>query len=326
PERGFRFDRDRELVDPWARAVSHALWDRRAAKRGDRRAMIRGRIVPPDTYDWEGDRPLARPFHESIIYEMHVRGFTAHPSSGVSAPGTFRGVIEKIPYLRSLGITDIELLPVTAFDPDDVPDSVAARGLRNYWGYSPYGFFAPHPTYGSEDPRTEFRDMVKALHRAGIGVILDVVLNHTAEGGEGGVTISFKGLGNDVFYHVVPHDKRRYRDVTGGGNTVNCNHPLVARFLLQLLEFWVRDMHVDGFRFDLASVLSRGEDGEPMRHAPVLWSIEFSSVLEATHLIAEAWDAGGVHQVGTFPGFRWSEWNSYYRDAVRRFLRGDPGL
>jgi len=325
PEKGFRFDARRELVDPWARHVSHALWRRAAARAGDTGTAIRGRIEPRDDYDWEGDRPLDRPFHEAVIYELHVRGFTAHPSSGVAAPGTYRGLIEKIPYLASLGVTHVELVPVNAFDPQDVPPGAAALGLVNYWGYSPYGYFAPHPDYAASDPRTEFRDMVKALHRAGIGVILDVVLNHTAEGGEDGVTISFKGLGNEFFYHLDPVDKRRYRDFTGCGNTVNCNHPLVARFLLQLLEFWVRDMHVDGFRFDLASVLTRGENGEPMQHAPVLWSIEFSSVLEATHLIAEAWDAGGVHQVGEFPGFRWSEWNSYYRDCIRRFLRGDGG-
>ncbi|HEY8518741.1 MAG TPA: glycogen debranching protein GlgX [Gammaproteobacteria bacterium] len=325
PERGLLFDPRRELLDPWARLVSDALWDRRAARRGEPGTAIRGRIIGRDTYDWEGDEPLQRPFHESIIYEMHVRGFTRHPSAGVQHPGTYRGVIEKIPYLQSLGITDVELLPVQAFDPQDVPDGVAARGLRNFWGYSPYGYFAPHPHYAETDPRTEFRDMVKALHRAGIGVILDVVLNHTAEGGENGVTISFKGLGNEFVYHLDPADKRKYRDFTGCGNTVNANHPLVARFLLQTLEFWVREMHVDGFRLDLASVLARGEDGEPAYHAPVLWNIEFSSVLETTHLIAEAWDTS-LHQVGDFPGLRWSEWNSYYRDAMRRFLRGDGGL
>ncbi|HLF11544.1 MAG TPA: isoamylase, partial [Gammaproteobacteria bacterium] len=323
PAAGLRYDATRELLDPWAKGVSDALW-RRTDETG--RAAIRGCVVSYDIYDWEGDEPLARPFHEAIIYELHVGGFTRHPSSGVRHPGRFSGIIEKIPYLQELGITDVELLPIMAFDPQDVPPTVAGRGLSNYWGYSPYGFFAPHPGYCGADPRTEFRDMVKALHRAGIGVILDVVLNHTAEGGADGVTISFKGLGNEFFYHLDPLDKRKYRDFTGCGNTVNCNHPLVARFLLQCLEFWVRDMHVDGFRLDLASVLSRGEDGEPMHHAPVLWNIEFSSVLESTHLIAEAWDAVGLHQVGAFPGFRWSEWNGRYRDSVRRFLRGEPAL
>lgn len=326
PARGLRFDPKRELLDPWAREVSDVLWDREANRRHGATA-IRGRIVEPDGYDWEGDEPLKRPLEDTIIYELHVRGFTRHPSSGVAAPGTFRGLIEKIPYLKSLGITDVELLPVMAFDRQDVPPGAAARGNVNYWGYSPYGFFAPHPHYAAgESARNEFRDLVKALHRAGIGVILDVVLNHTAEGGADGPVISFKGFGNEFFYHLDPADRSRYRDFTGCGNTVNANHPLVARFLLNCLEYWVREMHVDGFRLDLASVLSRGENGEPMYHAPVLWSMEFSDVLARAKLIAEAWDAGGLYQVGDFPGFRWLEWNGMYRDTVRRFLRGDPGM
>ncbi len=324
---GFRFDGSRELLDPWAREVSTMRWDRRAAERGDPEAALRARIVARDDYDWEGDTPLRRSLGDAVIYELHVGGFTRHPSGGVAAPGTYSGIIEKIPYLKSLGITDVELLPVMAFDEQDVPESVATRGLGNYWGYSPYGFFAPHPGYAvSGDARSEFRDMVKALHRAGIGVILDVVLNHTAEGNGHGPVISFKGIGNEFFYHLDPEDRSLYRDFTGCGNTINCNHPLVARYLLQCLEFWVRDMHVDGFRLDLASVLSRGEDGEPMYHAPVLWNIEFSDVLQWTTLIAEAWDAAGLYQVGDFPGFRWSEWNGRYRDVVRRFLRGDAGM
>ncbi|MFS8607929.1 MAG: glycogen debranching protein GlgX [Gammaproteobacteria bacterium] len=327
PHNGLRFDPTRELLDPWAREVSDVLWDREANRlRGE--TAIRARIVPSDGYDWEGDEPLrGRPLEETIIYELHVRGFTRHPSSGVAAPGTFRGLIEKIPYLVSLGITDVELLPVMAFDEQDVPPGAAARGNRNYWGYSPYGFFAPHPHYAwSRDARNEFRDLVKALHRAGIGVILDVVLNHTAEGGADGPVISFKGFGNEFFYHLDPADRSRYRDFTGCGNTVNANHPLVARFLLNCLEYWVREMHVDGFRLDLASVLARGEDGEPMYHAPVLWSMEFSDALARARLIAEAWDAAGLYQVGDFPGYRWLEWNGQYRDTIRRFLRGEPGL
>jgi glycogen operon protein len=326
PEEGLIYDPRRELLDPWAREVSDVLWDR-DANRSSGRTAIRARIADPNDYDWEGDRPLKRPLADTIIYELHVRGFTRHPSSGVEHPGTFRGLIEKIPYLKSLGVTDVELMPIFAYDAQDVPPGAAARGLSNYWGYSPYGFFAAHPAYAaSEDTRTEFRDLVKALHRAGIGVILDVVLNHTAEGGEDGPVISFKGFGNEFFYHLDPKDKRKYRDFTGCGNTINCNHPLVARFLLQCLEFWVAEMHVDGFRVDLASVLSRGEDGEPMYHAPVLWSIEFSDVLARARLIAEAWDAGGLYQVGDFPGFRWMEWNGKYRDTLRRYLRGDAGL
>jgi glycogen operon protein len=323
---GFRFDPTRELLDPWARSVSDAGWDRRRATQGGASA-IRAEVVARNDYDWQGDAPLIRPHQDMVIYEIHVRGFTRHESSRVAHPGTFRGVIEKIPHLKSLGVTDVELLPVLAFDAEDVPPAAHERGLVNYWGYSPYAFYAPHPHFSSDvDARREFRDMVKALHRENIGVILDVVLNHTAEGDEHGPTISFKGFGNDSFYHLDPLDKRRYRDFTGCGNTVNCNHPLVTSFLLQCLEFWARDMHVDGFRLDLASALARGEDGEPMYHAPLLWSIEFSTALGESTLIAEAWDAAGLYQVGDFPGFRWAEWNGRYRDSVRRFLRGDRGL
>lgn len=326
PGQGLRFDPKRELLDPWAREVSDALWDREA-NREHGLTSIRGKVVDTDGYDWEGDEPLRRPLESTIIYELHVRGFTRHPTSGVASPGTFRGLIEKIPYLVSLGVTDVELLPVMAFDAQDVPPGAAARGNRNYWGYSPYGFFAPHPHYAAgRDARNEFRDLVKALHRAGIGVILDVVLNHTAEGGADGPVISFKGFGNEVFYHLDPEDRSAYRDFTGCGNTINANHPLVARFLLNCLEHWVREMHVDGFRLDLASVLSRGEDGEPMHHAPVLWSMEFSDALARARLIAEAWDASGLYQVGDFPGYRWLEWNGQYRDTLRRFLRAESGL
>jgi len=325
---GFRHDPRRDLVDPWARAVSDALWNRSEACRPDGKASaFRACVIDHEDYDWQGDTPLNHRLEDSIIYEMHVGGFTRHPSARVSAAGTFSAVVEKIPYLQSLGITDVELMPVMAFDTQDVPPGTAALGLDNYWGYSPYGFFAPHPPYcATADGRREFRDMVRALHRAGIGVILDVVFNHTAEGGEHGPIISFKGLGNEIFYHLDPEDRRKYRNYSGCGNTINCNHPLVARYIVQCLEYWVREMHVDGFRFDLASVLARGEDGRPMYHAPVLWNIEFSEALAHTRIIAEAWDAGGLYQVGDFPGFRWAEWNGRYRDSVRRFVRGDGGL
>ncbi|MDA8432713.1 MAG: glycogen debranching protein GlgX [Nitrospiraceae bacterium] len=329
---GFRFDRQKGLIDPHARAVSDLLWDRRLASLpGDNVASsMRGIVVAGDGYDWEGDRPLDRPLEESIIYEMHVGGFTRHPSSGVKYPGTFSGVIEKIPYLRSLGVTDVELMPVMAFDEQDVPDAAKARGLRNCWGYSTHSFFSPHPGYCiSPEKGThlgEFRDMVKAFHRAGIGVIMDVVLNHTAEGGAGGPTINFKGLGNRGFYHLDPNDRSIYLDYTGCGNTVNCNFPIVTAFLIECLEYWVSEMHVDGFRFDLASVLVRGHEGRPLHYAPMPWYIELSDVLGNTRLIAEAWDAGGLYQVGDFPGFRWAEWNGRYRDVMRRFVRGDPGL
>ncbi len=329
---GFRFDRQKVLVDPNARAVSDLLWDRGLASRaGDNVASsMRGIVVAGDRYDWEGDRPLNRAPEQSVIYEMHVGGFTRHASSGVKHPGTFSGVVEKIPYLKSLGVTDVELMPVMAFDEQDVPEAARARGLKNYWGYSTYSFFSPHPGYCvSPEMGThadEFRDMVKALHRAGIGVIMDVVLNHTAEGGADGPTINFKGLGNRGFYHLDPNDLRVYRDYTGCGNTVNCNFPIVTAFLIDCLEYWVSEMHVDGFRFDLASVLARGYEGKPLHYAPMPWYIELSDVLGNTRLIAEAWDAGGLYQVGDFPGFRWAEWNGRYRDVIRRFVKGDHGL
>lgn len=328
---GRRFDPRVELLDPWAKAVTHNLWDRRRSIRGANSApkSMRGAVVD-NCYDWDGDRSPQRPLENTIIYEMHVGGFTRHPSSKVKHPGTFSGVVEKIPYLKELGITDVELMPVMAFDDQDVPDRAFTKGHRNYWGYSTHSFFSPHPGYcvspGSDSHVQEFRDMVKALHKAGIGVILDVVLNHTAEGGADGPVINFKGFSNDSFYHLDPNDRSVYRDFTGCGNTMNCNHPLVTVFILQCLEYWVREMHVDGFRFDLASVLTRGEDGNPINHAPVVWSIEFSEVLADAKIIAEAWDAGGLYQVGAFPGFRWAEWNGKYRDTIRRFVRGDKGL
>ena len=327
PERGLRFDARRELLDPWARLVNDALWQRDLAMAGNLEPAIRAQIAPRDDYDWQGDVPLRRPLRESVIYELHVAGFTRHPSSAVEHAGTYRGLIDKIPHLKALGVTDVELLPVFAFDRQDLPAAGAALGLSNYWGYSPFGFFAPHPHFAaSDDARREFRDMVKALHAAGIGVILDVVFNHTAEGGAGGPTIGFKGLFNESFYLLDPEDRAEYLDFTGCGNTVNSNHPLVAQFLVECLTYWSREMHVDGFRLDLASVLARGEDGAPLEHPPVVASIEFAEALAGTHLIAEAWDAAGLYQVGSWPGFRWAEWNGRYRDDVRRFLRGEPGL
>ncbi len=329
---GFRFDSRRELLDPWARAVCDGFWDRAEISSGTAKPhqSMRAVVVADDEYDWQGDESLRIPTEQMIIYELHVGGFTRHPSSGVVHHGSFKGLVEKIPYLESLGITHVELMPVMAFDEQDVPSQVDAQGLGNFWGYSTHSFYSPHPNYcltpelGSH--RREFRDMVKALHRAGIGVILDVVFNHTAEGGETGPHINFKGFGNETFYHLDDTDRRAYRDYTGCGNTLNANHPFVARFILDCLEYWVREMHVDGFRFDLASALARGEDGAPMHNPPLLWGIELSDSLAATKIIAEAWDAAGLYQVGTFPGYRWSEWNGRYRDSIRRFVRGDPGL
>ncbi len=328
---GFRFNKQRQLLDPWARVVFDRFWQREEAKSNVLAQPIRA-IVPTciDDYDWEGVTMPEYPPQEAIIYEMHVRGFTRHPSSQVLHPGTFSAIIDKIPYLKKLGVTHLEFLPIMAFDHQDVPEGPRKLGLTNYWGYSPHSFFALHPAYFI-DPLNpacinEFRDMVKALHRAGIGIILDVVFNHTAEGGEDGPVINFKGLSNREFYHLDDEDKRKYKDFTGCGNTVNCNHPQVMFFIIECLEYWVKYFHIDGFRFDLASVMARGEDGRPMHHAPVIWSLEFSRALSKAHLIAEAWDAGGLYQVGGFPGYRWQEWNGMYRDTVRRFIRGDKGL
>ncbi len=326
---GCRFDREKLLLDPWCVAVDDRLWDRDAASRpGDNLARAMRAQLVRDDYDWEDDEHLHVPLTEAVIYEMHVGGFTRHQSADTAHPGTFRAVIEKIPHLQSLGITHVELLPVMAFDLQDVPPKTASLGLENFWGYSTHSFFAPHPHYATDpkSARDEFRDMVKALHKAGIGVILDVVYNHTAEGGAEGPTLSFKGMGNEIFYHLDFADKRRYRDYTGCGNTVNCNHPLVTRYVIDSLHYWAHDMHVDGFRFDLASAMARGEDGTPEHHAPVLWAVELSPELGRAHIIAEAWDAAGLYQVGDFPGFRWAEWNGHYRDVVRAFVRGDPGV
>lgn len=328
---GDRYDSAKVLLDPWAMAQTHSLWKKEDAEKpgiDNLETSMRGLIVDPDDYDWEGDRPLVIDDDDLIIYEMHAAGFTKSKTSKVRYPGTFAGITEKIPYLKSLGITAIELLPVMAYDPYSVPKSCPTK--VNYWGYNTVSFFSPHPDYCISPEKgthlNEFRDMVKALHRAGIAVILDVVFNHTAEAGHAGPTINFKGFCNEFFYHLNPEDKKHYRDYTGCGNTLNSNHPFVTQFTISCLEFWVKEMHVDGFRFDLASALSRGEDGTPMYHSPLLWSIEFSRNMLRSKIIAEAWDAAGLYQVGYFPGIRWKEWNGLFRDDIRRFLRGDEGI
>jgi isoamylase len=328
---GLRFDKHKHLLDPWAKAVSHKRWQRGAAcVEGDNSQTSMRCAVVDLNYDWEGDTTLRISSEKAIVYEMHVGGFTRHQSSSVKHPGTFAGLIEKIPYLAELGITHVELLPVMAFDEQDVPQHTADLGLKNYWGYSTHSFFSPHPGFCVTPEQAthiqEFRDLVKALHKAGIGVILDVVFNHTSEAGSHGPVINFKGISGDIFYHLDPYDKSIFHDYTGCGNTVNANHPLVSRFIIGCLEYWVREMHVDGFRFDLASALARGEGGEVLHNPPVLWGIELSEQLAKTKLIAEAWDAAGLYQVGSFPGYRWGEWNGRYRDSVRRFLRGDKGV
>lgn len=330
PERGHRFDGQKVLLDPYAKAVAVGKnYDRSAAIRsGDNCAKaMKSVVVDPQAYDWEGDAPLYLPFAKTVVYELHVRGFTKHPNSGVSARhcGTYAGLVEKIPYLRALGITAVELLPVQQFDEQD-----AAPSLRNYWGYSPIGLFAPHSGYASRRdplaPVDEFRDMVKALHRAGIEVILDVVFNHIAEGNENGPTLSFRGLENRAYYILEPDDPAHYANYTGCGNSLNANQSIVRRMIMDCLRYWVSEMHVDGFRFDLASVLARDEWGQPLRSPPILWEIESDPVLAGTKIIAEAWDAVGLYQVGSFIGHRWAEWNGHFRDDVRRFLKGDPGM
>src|SRR5258707_9186941 len=281
-------------------------------------------VVDARDYDWEGARPLHRPSARTIIYEMHVRGFTRHPSSGVAeaARGTFAGLIEKIPYLQRLGITAVELLPVFQFDSQDCP-----TGMVNYWGYAPVSFFAPHQAYSRRrdplGPVDEFRDMVKALHRAGIEIILDVVFNHTAEGDRHGPTVGFRGIDNPTYY-ILEADRSRYANYSGTGNALNANHPIVRRMIVDSLCYWVEHMHVDGFRFDLASILARDSSGQLMADPPVLWDIESAPVLAGTKLIAEAWDAAGLYQVGSFVGDSWKEWNGRFRDDVRSFLRGEP--
>ncbi|HET8549644.1 MAG TPA: isoamylase, partial [Bryobacteraceae bacterium] len=325
PARGLRFDSSKLLLDPYARAIAVPKdYSREAARlEGDNTATaMKSVVTDPHAYGWEGDEPLRRPWSRTIIYEMHVRGFTAHPSSGLQASnrGTYAGLVEKIPYLQQLGITAVELLPIFQFDPQDAP-----AGRTNYWGYSPVSFFAPHHAYSScPDPlgvMDEFREMVKALHRAGIEVILDVVFNHTAEGGHNGTTQCFRGLDNPTYY-LLCEDRAQYANFTGTGNTLNANHPVVRRMIVDSLRYWVREMHVDGFRFDLASILARDSSGVVMPNPPVLWDIESDPALAGTKIIAEAWDAAGLYQVGSFVGDSWKEWNDRFRDDFRDFFRG----
>jgi isoamylase len=326
PPAGHRFDRCKVLLDPYGKSVSVGRnYDRAAASRpGDNAAAsMKSVVTDPSVFDWDGDMPLNRPFHRTVIYEMHVAGFTRHPDSGVAPAkrGTYLGVIDKIPYLQELGITAVELMPVFQFDAQD-----AIPGLSNYWGYSPVSFFAPHHAYSaSKNPLgclDEFRTMVKALHRAGIEVILDVVYNHTAETDEHGPTFCFRGLENS-FYYILNKDKATYANYTGTGNTLKANHSVVKRLILDSLRYWVSEMHIDGFRFDLASIFSRSESGEPMVNPPILWEIDSEPVLAGTKLIAEAWDTGGLYQVGSFGRDKWKEWNGQFRDDIRAFVKGD---
>ncbi|MDB9528499.1 glycogen debranching protein GlgX [Oscillatoria sp. CS-180] len=327
PEHGHRFDPSKVLLDPYGQSVvGQSIYDRQAACHPGENSpyALRNVVVDLRAYDWEGDTPLDIPYSRTVIYEMHVKGLTNHPSSGVAPKqqGTFAGVIEKIPYLKSLGITALELLPVHQFDDRDAP-----LGLSNYWGYSTIGFFAPHRAYSSRQdpsgPVDEFRDMVKALHKADIEVILDVVFNHTAEGDHRGPTLSLRGLDNRTYYILEEEDPALYANYSGCGNTVKAGHTVVSRLILDSLRYWVSEMHVDGFRFDLASVMSRDKNGNPLDDPPILWAIESDPVLARTKLIAEAWDAAGLYQVGSFIGDRFAEWNGPFRDDVRRFVKGD---
>jgi isoamylase len=322
PQRGQRFDGKARLIDPYAKALA-----------GEFQPATDGVIRPPkcvvvdDYFDWEGDRHLRRSLSETIIYEMHVGGFTKSPTSKVKNPGTYLGVIEKIPYLQSLGVTAVELMPVHEFPIREVDGETLSK---NYWGYDPLAFFAPHRGYAAGTQPgcqvDEFKQMVKALHQAGIEVILDVVFNHTCEGNEQGPVLSFKGLENQVYY-MLENGGSAYKNYSGCGNTVNGNHPIVRELIFHCLRHWVHNFHIDGFRFDLASILSRDRNGDLMPNPPLVEAIAEDPMLADTKIIAEAWDAAGAYQVGSFGNNkRWAEWNGRYRDDVRRFWRGDGGM
>lgn len=320
PEHGHRFDSSARLIDPYTEALA-----------GEFQKGSDGIIRPPkcvvvdDAFDWDGDRHIRRDISESIIYEMHVKGFTKSRTAKVQAPGSYLGVIEKIPYLQSLGITAVELMPVNEFPIKDIHGNKMDR--PNYWGYDPMAFFSPHRGYAYDKAPgaqvREFKEMVKALHRAGIEVILDVVFNHTCEGNEQGPTLSFKGLENQVYY--ILSEGKHYCNYSGCGNTINGNHPVVREMIFHCLRHWVHNYHVDGFRFDLASILSRDRSGNLIPNPPMVELIAEDPLLADTKIIAEAWDAAGAYQVGSFGNHRWAEWNGRYRDDVRGFWRGDGG-
>ena len=321
PGEGHRFDPDARLIDPYARALAGKF-----LPTDDGVTHPPKCVVVSDTFDWKGDRHLKRPLSETIIYEMHVRGLTRGPSSDVDHPGTYAGVIERIPYLKSIGVTAVELMPVYEFPTEESNGSKSVP--TKYWGYDPMGFFAPHRGYmtGNKpgDQVRQFKEMVRELHSAGIEVILDVVFNHTAEGNELGPTFSFKGLENKVYYML--DDDGTYRNYTGCGNTVNGNHPVIREMIFHCLRHWVHNYHVDGFRFDLASILSRNRRGELIPNPPIVEMIAEDPMLADTKIIAEAWDAAGAYQVGSFDNLRWAEWNGQYRDTTRRYWRGDSGM
>lgn len=328
-QEGHWFNKNKILMDPYVKAVGgREVWGKEPDF--DDPFPHRGRIFFDD-FDWEEDHPLEIPLEDLTIYEMHVRGFTKHPSSGVKHPGTFAGIREKIPYLKDLGINSVELLPIHEFDEFENSRISPVKGERlvNYWGYSNVGFFAPKAGYAASGKFgmqvDEFKALVKELHKNGIEVILDVVFNHTAEGNEQGPYISYRGIDNKTYYMLTPDGY--YYNFSGCGNTLNCNNPIVRNMILDCLRCWAADYHIDGFRFDLAAILGRDQDGSPMNNPPLLETLAFDPILGKCKLIAEAWDAGGLYQVGSFPSWgRWAEWNGKYRDDIRRFLKGDYGI
>jgi isoamylase len=346
PHAGHRFNPHKLLVDPYATAIAPVPGHDFSAALGydaaspeqdlsrsdvDNVATAPKSVVTYSDFDWKGDQPIRRSWESTVIYELHVRGYTVHPSAGVACPGTYHGLVEKLPYLKDLGVTAIELMPVQEFNEHQMARINPRTGqrLRNYWGYDPLGLFAPKASYATCQAHgaqiLEFKEMVRAFHRADIEIILDVVFNHTVEGDELGPTVSFRGIDNAIYYWLAD-DKRFYRDFTGTGQTVHAAHPVVHDLILDALRSWVIEMHVDGFRFDLASVLGRDRHGHVLADAPLVERIAEDPILRDAKLIAEAWDAAGAYQVGSFSPSRWAEWNGQFRDDVRRFWRGDEGM
>jgi glycogen operon protein len=326
---GHRFDADKVLVDPYAKAIGgRDVWG--DPPNWDNKYQYRSRIVFDD-FDWEDDSPLEIRSDDLVIYEMHVRGFTRHSSSAVKHPGTFAGIREKIPYLKELGVNCVELMPIHEFDEfeNSRVSPITGEQLLNYWGYSNIGFFSPKAGYAATGKYgmqvDELKALVRELHHNGIEIILDVVFNHTAEGNEKGPYISYRGIDNKTYYMLTPEGY--YYNFSGCGNTLNCNNPIVRNMILDSLRYWATDYHIDGFRFDLATILGRAQDGSPMHSPPLLETLAFDPILGKCKLIAEAWDAGGLYQVGSFPNWgRWAEWNGKFRDDVRKFLKGNPGM
>lgn len=327
PAKGLLFNEENVLLDPYSRAVTgQRKWGEKPE--GGKDFEYRARVVK-SSFDWGNIKQLEQPFEDLVIYEIHVRGYTKDKSSGVSAPGTFAGLKDKIPYLKDLGINAVELMPIFEFDEMESARVVDGVQLYNYWGYNTVSFFAPNTSYAFNEEHNhegdELKSLIKALKENGIEVILDVVFNHTAEGNEMGPCFSFKGIDNNVYYMLTPD--AHYYNFSGCGNVMNCNHPVVRNFIIDCLRHWAVEYRVDGFRFDLASILGRDQNGAPMANPPILESLAFDPVLGKMKLIAEAWDAGGLYQVGSFPSWnRWAEWNGRYRDDMRSFLKGDDGM